>query len=258
MLSLHLTRIGDIAMNPIEEHLVDEPGKSPNLNKLQGEIQLSNLSFQYSGSEPLIINNANITIKSGESVAIVGPSGCGKSTLMKILLGLLNPTSGHVLVDGIDINKVSKSYYRGQIAAVMQNDQLLSGSISDNISFFDPNFDQRKVEACAQMASIHKDIMSMPMGYHSLVGDMGNTLSGGQKQRIILARALYSQPKILFLDEATSHLDSKVESQVNNSIKYLKMTRVIIAHRKETIRSADRVLMMKGGKIVEVSPKRKE
>ena len=137
----------------------------------------------------------------------------------------------------------------------MQDDQLLSGSIADNICFFDPEFDLKKIEACAKLAAIHDDIMAMPMAYNSLIGDMGNTLSGGQKQRVILARALYKKPKILFLDEATSHLDCTLEHHVNESIKYLKMTRIIIAHRQETINSADRVLLLEKGKLREIRNK---
>ena len=134
----------------------------------------------------------------------------------------------------------------------MQDDQLLSGTITDNICFFDPEYNLKKIEYCAKLAAIHEDIMAMPMAYNSLVGDMGNTLSGGQKQRLILARALYKRPKILFLDEATSHLDTRLENHVNESIKYLKMTRIIIAHRQETIDSADRVLLLESGKLREI------
>jgi len=253
MLSLHLTRIGDIALTPVEEDFVGDIGQSLANQNMNGDITLSNLHFRYSKAEPFIVENASIKIKAGQSVAIVGPSGCGKTTLMKVMLGLLKVENGQVLVDGVDITKMGNQNYRSQIAAVMQDDQLLSGSISDNICFFDPEFDQKKIEACAKMAAIHVDIMAMPMAYNSLIGDMGNTLSGGQKQRVILARALYKRPKILFLDEATSHLDTALESHVNNSIKYLKMTRIIIAHRPETIKSADRVLKMDRGRLVEIT-----
>ncbi len=253
MLSLHLTRIGDIALTPTESDDGGLTGKSLAKQEIKGEISLNRLSFRYSASEPFIFENVSLTIKSGQSIAIIGPSGCGKTTLMKVMLGLLKAETGHILVDGIDIIKMGNQNYRNQIAAVMQDDQLLSGSIADNICFFDPEFEQEKIEACAKMAAIHSDIMVMPMTYNSLIGDMGTTLSGGQKQRIILARALYKGPKILFLDEATSHLDTELESHVNNSIKYLKMTRIIIAHRQETIKSADRVLLMKNGILSEVT-----
>jgi len=253
MLSLHLTRIGDIALTPTEDDVASSLGNGLVKREFKGDITLKNLSFRYSDSEPFIVENASINIQAGQSVAIVGPSGCGKTTLMKVMLSLLKAESGQVIVDGVDIVKMGNQNYRSQIAAVMQDDQLLSGSIADNICFFDPEFDQKKIEACAKMAAIHVDIMAMPMAYNSLIGDMGNTLSGGQKQRVILARALYKRPKILFLDEATSHLDTALESHVNNSIKYLKMTRIIIAHRPETIKSADRVLKMDRGRLVEIT-----
>jgi len=250
MLSLHLGRIGDIALTPVEQETFTPTHST--VSSMQGAIELKNLVFRYSSTEPFVIKDANILIKAGESVAIIGPSGCGKTTLLKVMLGLLKPEKGSVFVDGIDIVKMGHTDYRRQIAAVMQNDQLLSGSISDNICFFDPEFNQNKIEASAKMAAIHPDIMAMPMGYNSLIGDMGNSLSGGQKQRVILARALYKKPKILFLDEATSHLDTALESHVNQSIKYLNMTRIIIAHRPETIQSADRILLLNQGRLVEV------
>ncbi|MCP4977323.1 MAG: ATP-binding cassette domain-containing protein, partial [Maribacter sp.] len=253
MLSLHLTRIGDIALTPTESDASEMVADVLTKQEIKGEISLNRLSFRYSATEPFIFENVSLTIKSGQSMAIIGPSGCGKTTLMKVMLGLLKAETGHILVDGLDIIKMGNQNYRNQIAAVMQDDQLLSGSIADNISFFDPEFEQEKIEDCAKMAAIHSDIMVMPMAYNSLIGDMGTTLSGGQKQRVILARALYKIPKILFLDEATSHLDTELESHVNNSIKYLKMTRIIIAHRQETIKSADRVLLMENGKLTEVT-----
>ncbi len=191
-------------------------------------------------------------IQTGQSVAIIGSSGCSKSTLLKLMLGLLKPETGEVEIDGMALEMLGNENYRQQVAAVMQDNQLLSGSIADNICFFGPDFDQKKIEASTKLAVIHKDIISMPMAYNSLIGDMGNTLSGGQKQRLILARALYKRPILLFWDEATSHLDTGHESQVNKSIKYLNMTRIIIAHRQETINSADRILKIHKGSLVEV------
>ncbi len=245
MLSLHLTRIGDIALTPRELDM----GVPYSRRRLQGSLQLANLSFQYAPSEPMLFEDVRLFIKPGESLCIIGPSGCGKTTLCKIMLGLLDSTGGKVMVDGIDIKAFGLRHYRAQIASVMQDDQLLSGSIADNISFFDPNFNPRRIEKCAAIAAIHDEIMSMPMGYGSLIGDMGTTLSGGQKQRVLLARALYRKPRILFMDEATSHLDTRLEEVISKNIRALKITRVMIAHRPETIASADRVALLEQGRL---------
>ena len=239
MISIHLERVADIALTDPEK---DPRGDTAAPKNMQGGIQIKNLCFRYSEQDPYVFKNLSFEIKPGESVAIVGQSGCGKTTLMKVLLRLLTPSSGDIFVDGIDINKMSLNNYRSQIAAVMQDDTLLSGSIAENISFFDTKPDQERIHACAMLAAIHEDIINMPMAYQSLVGDMGTTLSGGQKQRVLLARALYSQPKILFLDEATSHLDTHNEGIINHHVKHIGITRIIVAHRRETVAIADRVI----------------
>lgn len=239
IISIHLDRVADIALSEPE---YDSPGTSLAPRTLGGSVMVVNLAFRYSEHEPHIFKNINFEIAQGEAVAIVGQSGCGKTTILKILLSLLRPVSGEVLIDGIDINKIGISNYRSQIAAVMQDDTLISGSIAENISFFEHKPDLEKIHACAMIAAIHHDILQMPMAYQSLVGDMGTTLSGGQKQRILLARALYVQPKILFLDEATSHLDANNENIINQHVKNIGITRIIVAHRQETIKIADRVI----------------
>ncbi len=246
MLSLHLERLGDIVLTEQEKNL---QGSIVFDTNKQIELSLQNISFRYSQSEPYILRELNLKVHKGQSVAIVGPSGCGKSTLMKVMLGLLQPETGEVLINNEDITKIGLSKYRSKIATVMQDDQLLSGSISDNICFFEPNFDLNRIRECAKQAAIDKDITTMPMGYHTLIGDMGNSLSGGQKQRILLARALYKKPEILFLDEATSSLDVNLERQVNKTIKKLNITRIIIAHRPETIAMADKVFRLENGHI---------
>jgi ATP-binding cassette subfamily B protein RaxB len=167
------------------------------------------------------------------------------------MLGLLAPTDGKILAGGIDIQKLGIDRYRRLVGTVMQDDQLFAGSIGDNISFFDPAPDQVAIEQFARLAAVHDDIHAMPMGYHTLIGDMGAALSGGQKQRILLARALYKQPRILFLDEATSALDVQKERAVNEAIRSLNLTRIIIAHRPETIASADRAIVLQGGRVAQ-------
>ena len=156
-----------------------------------------------------------------------------------------------MLAGGIDIRKLGIDRYRKLVGTVMQDDQLFAGSIADNISFFDPAPDHGAIERCAAMAAVHEDINAMPMGYNTLIGDMGAALSGGQKQRILLARALYKQPKILFLDEATSALDVQKERAVNDAVRSLNLTRIIIAHRPETIASAERVIVLQNGKVAQ-------
>jgi ATP-binding cassette, subfamily B, bacterial CvaB/MchF/RaxB len=177
-------------------------------------------------------------------VTIMGPSGGGKTTLMKLMLGLLEPTTGEVLIDGVPLPTIGARAYREQVAAVMQEDQLLSGSVADNICFFDPEFDHERMMRCTRLAGIHDEIMAMPMTYNSLVGDMGSSLSGGQKQRVLLARALYREPGILFLDEGTAHLDLDNERHINESLSRLSMTRVSVAHRPAISAGADRLILL--------------
>lgn len=247
MLRLHGERLSDIVMT--------EPETKAELTVAQSlptvlRIEVENLGFRYAPGEPWVLRNCTITIEPGESVAIAGASGCGKTTLLKLLLGLLTPTEGQIRIGGVPLTKIDMEHYRRAIGAVMQDDQLFSGSISDNIAFEVEGLDDVRVQEAAMLAAVHEDITAMPMGYNSLIGDMGTTLSGGQKQRVILARALYRQPKLLFLDEATSHLDVDRERLVNDAIRNLDLTRVIIAHRPETIASADRVLIINAGAIV--------
>jgi ATP-binding cassette subfamily B protein RaxB len=215
----------------------------------EASIELRHASFRYAEGEPWILKDCNLRIEAGESVAIVGPSGCGKSTLAKVILGLLQPQEGEVLFGGIDIRKFGLGAYRQLIGAVMQDDQLFAGSVADNISFFDTDTTPIRVEAAARLAAIHDDIAAMPMGYQSLVGDMGSSLSGGQKQRVILARALYRRPRLLVLDEATSHLNVEREQWVNAAVRRLHLTRMVIAHRSEVARSTDRTVTLRAGKV---------
>lgn len=238
MLRLQGERLGDIVLAEPEK-LVDTGYYGPDP---AAEIELRNVSFRYAEGEPWVLKDFNLKIAAGESLAITGPSGCGKTTLAKVILGLLDPQEGSLLIGGVEMKRLGKKCFRAMTSAVMQEDQLFTGSIADNISFFDPDVSQQRVERAAHLAAIHGDIVATPMGYHSLVGDMGSSLSGGQKQRLLLARALYRQPKILVLDEATSHLDIEREHWVNEAVREMQITRVVIAHRPETIASADRVV----------------
>lgn len=239
ILGLHLERLADIALTPLERgHDQDLSYVRP----IRGAIELRNVCFRYAEAEPLILDNVDLCVAPGQFVTIMGPSGCGKTTLVKIMLGLLEPTRGEVLIDGLPLGQIGPRVYREQIGAVMQEDQLLSGSIADNICFFETTFDQHWMIECARIAGIHDEIMAMPMSYNSLIGDMGSSLSSGQKQRVLLARALYRRPKILFLDEGTAHLDTEKEKEINANLRHQNMTRVSIAHRPEITHGADMII----------------
>lgn len=241
-LRIHLNRMSDISDASPE---VSAGGLAClNQQNVNGAITVRNLSFRYSENTRYIVEKFNLNVGAGECVAIVARSGFGKSTLLKLMTGLLLPVSGKIEVDGKDISVLGHKNYRKFIGTVMQDDTLLSGSILHNISFFELNVDMEFAIHCCKIAQVHDEIMELPMRYQTLVGDMGSSLSGGQRQRILLARALYSRPKILFLDESTSNLDARTERIINDNISFLGITRIIVAHRKETIEIADRVIDM--------------
>jgi ATP-binding cassette subfamily B protein RaxB len=246
MLKLQGERLADIVLTPPETEVLVPPRSD-----LSAHLELRGVGFRYSDAEPVVLKNVNFAIEPGESVAIVGPSGCGKTTLLKLILGIHEPQVGEVRVGGVPLAHLGLRAWRDMIGTVMQDDQLFAGSIIDNISFFDATPDLAWVEECARLASVHDEIAAMPMGFHTLIGDMGTSISGGQKQRLLLARALYKRPKILLLDEATSALDVDRERLVNQSVKQLELTRVIVAHRPETIASATRVIVLKDGRVAQ-------
>lgn len=249
MLSLHSERLADIALEPPER---DEQPQHE-LAHLAPSLELRNVSYRYAEGEAWVLRHASFKIEAGESVAVTGPSGAGKTTLLKILLGILKPSEGEVLYGGVPVRQLGLANVRRQIGTVMQEDALLTGSLADNICFFDVQPDQARIEACAQLAHLSDEIARMPMGYQTLVGDLGSGLSGGQKQRLLLARALYKQPKVLALDEATSHLDPGNERAVMVALAGMRLTRLIIAHRPETIAGAQRVVQVRDGQVVDVA-----
>lgn len=239
MMSLHNERIADIALNETDNQKPDRPYVA----EMQPfSLETRDLTYRYDSQFPPVFSDLNITVMPGESVAIMGPSGAGKTTLMKVLCGLFEAGSGKVMVDGTDIQQLGINNYHKMIACVMQDDKLFSGSIRENIGGFADDIDELWMIECTRASYIHDTIMKMPMGYETLIGELGEGLSGGQKQRIFIARALYRKPGILFMDEATSHLDKESEEFVNQAIKKMNITRIIIAHRASTIKSADRVI----------------
>ncbi|MFT9381337.1 peptidase domain-containing ABC transporter [Gluconobacter sp.] len=241
MLSIQTDRLSDIVMTEPEPQgvLADTTYLS---ESSRAGLKVRNLSARYSTDGPWIFRRLSFDIPAGQSTAIIGPSGCGKTTLLKVLMGLQKPEEGEIFVDGIDIRTLTLDAYRSMISGVLQDDGLFSGSIAENICGFSDNPNQVLIVECAKRAAIHDDIQRMPMRYEALVGDMGSTLSGGQKQRILLARSLYRTPQILFLDEATSHLDEATEATVADALRKINATRVIIAHRPATIAHADLVI----------------
>lgn len=244
MLRLQGERLADIVLTAPENEGLPQLSDSATTKSAAPTIEMRDVSFRYADAEPEVLRGVSLVVAPGESVAIAGPSGCGKTTLLKLLLGIHAPAHGEVYIDGEPLAQVGLARWRSMVGTVMQDDALLAGSVADNISFFDDAPDQAWISECARMAAVDDEIAAMPMGYHTLIGDMGGSLSGGQKQRLLLARALYKRPRILLLDEATSALDVERERVVNQHVRQLELTRVIVAHRPETIASASRVIVL--------------
>ncbi|MBC8951220.1 peptidase domain-containing ABC transporter [Xenorhabdus sp. TS4] len=239
MLGIHLERLSDIVLTETEFNS-DLSLKEKEISS--SNVKVKNLCFKYNDNSPYLIKDLSFNIPAGDSAAIIGASGCGKSTLLNLMMGSILPTEGKVIIGNVAVNESHIKSIRDSIGYVAQDDALFSGSIMDNITFFDEKPDIEKSVNCAKIAAIHDDIMKMPMKYETLIGDMGTVLSGGQKQRLCLARALYKDPKILFLDEATSHLDVENEMIISSNLKGLNITKIMVAHRKETIESADIII----------------
>ncbi len=247
LIGTYIERLDDVFNTDREQ---DESQVRP-APKLAGRIEVEHVSFQYSPTAPIVVNDVSITISPGQFVAIVGRSGSGKSTLASLVLGLYPPTSGRVRYDNIDLSKLELRSVRRQLGIVTQRPYLFGSSVRANIALSDPGLSLAAVIAAAKRACIDEDVMEMPMGYDTLLLDGGASLSGGQRQRIALARALVREPAILLLDEATSALDSVTERDVQEQLEALRCTRIVIAQRLSTIRAADVILVMEDGQIVE-------
>ncbi len=248
LLGVHLDRLGDIVHAEAEPSL---PG--PFGYGVEGALHFKAVSFRYGNYDKAILEEVDLEIESGAFVAIVGPSGCGKTTLIKLLLGLYLPTSGEIRLDGLSATPSIWSAWREHVGVVAQDDRLMSGTIADNIAFFDPELDMERVHKAAMAARIHDDILHMPMQYLSLIGDMGSILSGGQKQRILLARALYREPKVLVLDEGTANIDPDTEESIADLVAALPITRIVVAHRAALLSRAQKVLLMCNGRLEELA-----
>jgi ATP-binding cassette subfamily B protein RaxB len=251
LLDLHCERLADIVLTKPEEP-ADSPGRL--LGRQQQrvpDIAMRGVRYRYAEHAPYVLDGVELDVAAGECLAIVGASASGKSTLLHVLLGVLPASAGDVSIGGVPVSQLDDASRRA-IGCVTQNDCLFAGSIADNISFCDPHADQSRVEECARIAALHAEVASLPMAYNTLVGFLGSTLSAGQQQRVLLARALYARPSVLILDEATSHLDVDSERAVASALRALNITRIIVAHRPETVATADRIVRLEAGRIVPV------
>jgi len=244
LLKVHLGRLSDLIHTNVEDAYATDV-VPPRIT--DGRIEFDQVSFRYSTGEPWVLKNACFEIPEGAFVALVGASGSGKSTAVRLLLGLQQPEEGSIRIGGKILSGPLVRTWRSSVAAVLQNDRLFSGSIAENIAFFDPSPDASKIQKAAAAADIHTHIESLPMGYYTPVGDMGSTLSGGQYQRVLLARAIYRNPKVLILDEGTANLDPESEARIVNLVASLKITRIVVAHRPALVERADIVFRVNNG-----------
>ncbi|EPF1295423.1 MAG: peptidase domain-containing ABC transporter [Klebsiella oxytoca] len=264
MLDVYNERLADIVLTPAEGqrqphtetdyYPLNEINVTPVVDQVtHPSLLINEIFFTHKGSKSPVLKQVSLTLNQGEVVAITGRSGCGKSTLVKLILGIYMPEKGDIQVFGIDHNHPQYFQVRKRIGTVLQDDMLFRGSIAENIIFFSEDRDYEWMIHCAQQVLIDEEIMAMPMGYQTFIGETGSGLSGGQKQRILLARALYKKPGFLLLDEATSHLDIESEIIISQTLRNLRMPVLLIAHRPETIASADRVLILSEGRLTEHS-----
>ena len=244
-LPIHLARMDDV--------LTTEPEKSGHRKapRLTGEVEFEGVSFKYGPTAPEVVKSLDLRIASGQKVALVGPSGSGKSTVARLLLGFFSPTAGRVLIDGHPLDELDIDSVRRQLGAVLQETALFEGTIRENVSLYDPNARLEEVVTACRVARIHDEIEALPAGYDTRISASGGPLSGGQRQRLALARAVLHRPPIMVLDEATSALDSVTEAAIEQYLSSRSCTRIIIAHRLSTVRNADRIVVLKDGRVVE-------
>lgn len=243
----HLERIADV----LEAEPEQAPESARRTAPTGGRIEVRNISYRYDPSAPLVLRDISFEVEPGQKIALVGRTGCGKSTLAMLLLGLYQPTSGALLLDGVPLNQLDYQSLRRQFGLVLQESFLFRGSVRQNIAFHEPELPLDRVIEAARLADIAEEIDMMSMGYETLIAESGIGLSGGQRQRLAIARALARRPSILLLDEATSQLDAVTEALVDRNLNDLACTRIVIAHRLSTIRNADLILVLDRGEIVE-------
>jgi ATP-binding cassette subfamily B protein len=256
IISAQFAQISFLRLNEIHQLKEEEEESANNAIALPSSktVILKNVSFQYSPNSPLIIKNLTMIIPEGKITAIVGDSGSGKTTLLKLLLRLYTPTYGEITVGGMNINNISLKQWREKCGAVMQDGKIFNDSILNNIVLGDEDIDYERLKHAVETANIAREIEVLPMGYQTIMGELGRGLSGGQKQRILIARALYKNPDYLFFDEATNSLDAINEQKIVRSLEHVfkGKTVIIIAHRLSTIRRADQIIVLREGQIIEV------
>ncbi len=248
MLEAYLERRNEVMDTAPES--TDGPLNELNIDSLRGHIACHGVSFSYDAGR-VVLQGVDLEVAPESTVALIGRTGSGKSTLSRLMIGLHSPDSGQVFVDGIDVRSLNRSALRQRIGIVTQEPQLFAGTISDNIRLSDLDMDHATVVEAATMACIHEDVAAMPLGYETVLTDRGRSLSGGQRQRLALARAIARRPAILVLDEATSNLDPETEARVNDNMRSLKCTKIIVAHRFGLVKSADHVLVLENGRVVQ-------
>ncbi len=247
-----MERVEDVMQYPSDANVRFEPlSKDTDCAKLKGGVELKHVTFGYSPLGKPVIQDFNLTIRSGERVAIVGASGCGKSTLSKLISGLYNPWSGEILFDGKPIADIPRPVFTGSLAVVDQDIILFEDTIANNIRMWDDSIEDFEVILAARDAQLHDDILQRPGGYQGMLTENGKDLSGGQRQRLEIARVLAQDPSIIILDEATSALDARTEYEVVKAIQDRGITAIVIAHRLSTIRDCDQIIVLDKGEVVE-------
>ncbi|HIU34187.1 MAG TPA: ATP-binding cassette domain-containing protein, partial [Candidatus Pullichristensenella excrementigallinarum] len=247
-----MERVEDVMEYPTDP-LFEETGKkaADNRQKLRGDISLKGVSFGYSHLEKPLIQDFDLTVKSGGSVGIVGPSGCGKSTAAKLISGLYQPWSGEILFDGKHVSQIDRGVFTGSVAVIDQDITLFKDTIAGNIRLWDDSIEDFEVILAARDAQLHEDIMQREGGYQYRIREGGNDFSGGQRQCMEIARMLAQDPTIIIMDEATSALDARTELDVIEAIRARGITCIMVAHRLSTIRDCDEILVMDKGRVVE-------
>ncbi len=244
-LTSHLLRLDDVMESAPEASGSADPGR------LKGHIDLEGVSFRYAEGSPWILQDIHLSLKPGEKIALVGRTGAGKSTLARLLMGMHLPTEGSIRFDHQDLGTLDLHKLRSQMGVVMQESFLLDDTVRANVALRDPLLPMERVQWAAEVAQVHEVIHKLPQGYKTRLGENAKTLSGGERQRLCLARAVALEPSILLLDEATSSLDLETEARVHANLAKLGCTRIVIAHRLETVKDADRILVLEDGRVTQ-------